>query len=66
MKLLARLPERWSNAPLAIVGAVALLLLAGIGYYFLTQDTPEGNFKDLRREGRMPAVASTRGGFPPG
>ena len=31
MKLLARLPERWSNAPLAIVGAVALLLLAGIG-----------------------------------
>ena len=31
MKLLAKLPERWSNAPLAIVGAVALLLLAGIG-----------------------------------
>ncbi|HEV2817492.1 MAG TPA: ATP-binding protein [Allosphingosinicella sp.] len=31
MRRLARLPERWSNAPYAIVAMVALLLLAGIG-----------------------------------
>jgi len=31
MRRLARLPERWSNAPYAIVATVALLLLAGIG-----------------------------------
>jgi signal transduction histidine kinase len=31
MRLLARLPERWGNAPFAIVAAVVLLLLAGIG-----------------------------------
>ncbi len=31
MQLLARLPERWGNAPFAIIAAVVLLLLAGIG-----------------------------------
>jgi signal transduction histidine kinase len=31
MRRFARLPERWSSAPYAIVGIVALLLLAGIG-----------------------------------
>ena len=34
MRLLTRLPERWSNAPSAIVAAVVLLLLAGIGVIF--------------------------------
>ncbi|MEZ6126837.1 MAG: hypothetical protein R3C49_27285 [Planctomycetaceae bacterium] len=27
--------------------------LTGIAYYFLTQDTPEGNFADLRASGQM-------------
>jgi signal transduction histidine kinase len=31
VKLLTKLPQRWSNAPVAIVSMVALLLLAGIG-----------------------------------
>jgi len=31
MRLLSRLPERWGNAPFAIVATVALMLLAGIG-----------------------------------
>ena len=30
-------------------------LLTGIAYFFLTQDTPEGNFRDLRARGMMPA-----------
>ena len=27
---------------------ISIVILTGIAYYFLTQDTPEGNFKDLR------------------
>ncbi len=39
-----------------------LCLLTGIAYFFLTQDTPEGNFSTLRRSGDMPAK-QTRSGF---
>src|SRR5215213_5748214 len=43
--------------------AVGLMCAAvGVAYYFLTQDTPEGNFRDLRRNGQM-TTASTREGF---
>jgi MFS transporter, NNP family, nitrate/nitrite transporter len=33
-----------------------LLLLTGIAYLRLTQDTPEGNFRELRRAGRLEAA----------
>jgi NNP family nitrate/nitrite transporter-like MFS transporter len=29
-------------------------LAAGVAYYFFTQDSPEGNFRQLRAEGRLP------------
>ncbi|MFW6174569.1 MAG: MFS transporter [Chloroflexota bacterium] len=48
---------------LAMVAPGVALFGMGIAYYFLTQDTPDGNFKDLRAQGRMPAASSTRGGF---
>ena len=38
--------------------------LTGIAYYFLTQDTPKGNFAELRARGEMPA-RSTLEGFVP-
>jgi NNP family nitrate/nitrite transporter-like MFS transporter len=42
--------EFWSwRAAMVVAGAVCLL--TGIAYYFFTQDTPEGNFKDLRARG---------------
>ncbi|HLU11064.1 MAG TPA: MFS transporter, partial [Oceanobacillus sp.] len=59
----------------AIVGGEALgwrvamaipgiaLFLMGIAYYFLTQDAPDGDFKDLRARGEMPAVKGTKGTF---
>jgi NNP family nitrate/nitrite transporter-like MFS transporter len=34
-----------------------------VAYYFLTQDTPAGNFRDLRAAGRMPPTAQVRGTF---
>ena len=39
------------------------LLLVGIAYYFLTQDSPEGNYKDLRAAGKMAPSPSVSGSF---
>jgi NNP family nitrate/nitrite transporter-like MFS transporter len=39
------------RASMVVAGAVCLL--TGIAYYFLTQDTPEGNFKELRAQGKL-------------
>src|SRR5690606_13591767 len=39
-------------------------LLMGVAYYVLTQDTPEGNFKNLRARGvEIGTKASARGTF---
>lgn len=46
---------------LAMVVPGALMLLIGIAYYLLTQDTPEGDLKDLRRAGAA-AAERPRGG----
>ena len=47
----------------AMVVVGVLCALTGVAYYFLTQDTPHGNYRDLRAEGRMPAVQATKGAF---
>lgn len=41
------------------------LFLTGFAYLLLTQDTPAGNFKDLRRAGLMPSKKRARGTFWP-
>jgi len=46
MRLPMRLPERWSNAPTAIVAIVGLLLLAGIG--IIAQN--EAAYRDLQAQ----------------
>ena len=48
---------------LAMFGAGLLCFLMGIAYYFLTQDTPEGNFSDLRKAGKMPQLKKSKGNF---
>jgi len=48
---------------LSMVVAGVVCALMGIAYYFLTQDTPEGNFRELRAAGRMPAKNKTKGAF---
>jgi NNP family nitrate/nitrite transporter-like MFS transporter len=45
-----------------IFPGVALLMM-GVAYFFLVQDTPEGNYSQLRKEGRLPPVSSTKGSF---
>jgi len=48
---------------LAMVAVGLLCAVTGIAYYFLTQDTPEGNYRELRAAGKMPAKNADRGGF---
>lgn len=48
---------------LAMVVVGLLCALTGIAYYFLTQDTPEGNYRELRAAGKMPSTHAARGGF---
>lgn len=45
-----------------VVAGVAIFL-TGVSYSFLTQDTPEGNFKELRAAGRMPGRNASAGSF---
>src|SRR6185369_807255 len=37
--------------------------LTGIAYYFLTQDAPDGNFKELRASGKMAPKEQVKGSF---
>ena len=49
------------RASLFVAGAVCALM--GVAYYFLTQDTPDGNFSDLRTRGFMPQKKHIKGSF---
>ena len=48
---------------LAMIVPGAALLLMGLAYFFVTQDTPFGNFSQLRAQGRMLSSAQTDVGF---
>ena len=47
---------------LAMVVPGVFLFLTGIAYYFFTQDCPDGNYKDLRAQGKLPAVDDKENG----
>jgi MFS transporter, NNP family, nitrate/nitrite transporter len=46
---------------MVVVGCV--IFFTGIAYYFLTQDAPDGNFKELREKGMMPPKKSVTGDY---
>ena len=49
---------------LAMIVPGAILFLTGIAYYFFTQDAPEGNYSELRAQGKMPPRSDkTHGSF---
>ncbi len=50
----------WRYA-MIIAGSVCFLM--GLVYYFYTQDTPEGNYKDLRAKGVLPQTKKDQVGF---
>jgi len=43
---------------LSMVIAGLACAITGVAYFWLTQDTPQGNFRKLRAEGRMPRKAA--------
>ncbi|QDT17599.1 MFS transporter [Alienimonas californiensis] len=49
------------RASMFLAGAVCFL--TGVAYYFLTQDAPEGNLRELRAAGKLPPASSTNGTF---
>jgi MFS transporter, NNP family, nitrate/nitrite transporter len=48
---------------LSMVIAGIICALAGVAYFFLTQDTPEGNYRELRAAGKMPTQRTSGGSF---
>lgn len=48
---------------LSMVVAGLVCLLAGVAYFKLTQDTPAGNFDQLRKLGQLPSLSAMKGGF---
>ncbi|MCY4351971.1 MAG: NarK family nitrate/nitrite MFS transporter [Gemmatimonadetes bacterium] len=53
--------EFWGWRLAMVVPGIALFL-TGIAYFFLTQDAPEGNFKQLREEGKLPPTSDAEYG----
>lgn len=47
----------------SMIVAGVICFLMGIVYYFFTQDTPEGNFKELKETGKMPPLKKDEAGF---
>lgn len=48
---------------LAMVVVGVIIFLVGIAYYFLTQDAPDGNFDDLRAQGKMEEKKNVTGNY---
>ena len=48
---------------IAMVIPGAALMLVGVAYYLFTQDCPQGNYRELRAQGRMPASSAAKGSF---
>lgn len=46
---------------MVVVGCV--IFVTGIAYYFLTQDAPDGNFKELRAQGKFEKKESVTGAY---
>lgn len=47
----------------SMVAVGIVIFLIGIAYYFLTQDAPDGNYKDLRAKGMLPEKEKVTGSY---
>ena len=48
---------------MSMVAVGVVIFLIGIAYYFMTQDAPDGNYKELREKGMMPEKKKVSGAF---
>lgn len=47
----------------SMVAAGVVCLLTGVAYFYLTQDAPNGNFRELRAAGKLPPARNSNGAF---
>ncbi|MEO5951716.1 MAG: MFS transporter [Chloroflexia bacterium] len=55
--------SNWWSWRLAMIVPGVALLLAGIAYYYMTKDTPDGNFEELRERGDLARPSAAAGAF---
>ncbi len=48
---------------MSMVAVGIVVFLVGITYYFMTQDAPDGSFKELRAKGQMPHKKKVKGEY---
>ncbi|MBV1867565.1 MAG: MFS transporter [Marinosulfonomonas sp.] len=48
---------------MSMVSVGIVIFIVGIAYYFLTQDAPDGNYKELREKGLLPEKKKVTGAF---
>jgi len=48
---------------MSMVSVGVVIFLVGIAYYFLTQDAPDGNYKELRAKGMLPEKKKVTGEY---
>lgn len=48
---------------LSMVAVGIVIFVVGIAYYFLTQDAPDGNYKELREKGLLPEKKKVTGDY---
>ena len=53
----------WLSWRMAMIVPGVAMLLAGIAYYYLTRDTADGDFRELRARGLIAGRASSAGSF---
>jgi NNP family nitrate/nitrite transporter-like MFS transporter len=53
----------WWSWRLAMLAAGLALLLTGVAYFFLTKDTPDGDFQELRASGAIEHSSRAAGAF---
>lgn len=54
---------QWLGWRISMVVPGLIMLITGIAYYFLTQDTADGDFKELRARGEMSSASAAKGAF---
>jgi NNP family nitrate/nitrite transporter-like MFS transporter len=55
--------SKWLGWRMAMFVPGVIMLATGIAYYFLTQDTADGDFKAMRARGEMTAASAAKGAF---